>query len=276
MASGGASGTVTVEDQRSTLILKLYLAKTLQKFTAFCVKFVVSRQRTVVQFVVSRQRTVVQFVDRKTVCGERTADRNTFCGERTADRNTFCGEQTADRSTVCGEQTVDRSTFCGERTADRSTFCGERTADRSTVCGEQTADRSTVCGEQTADRSTVCGEQTVDRSTVCGEQTADRSTVSRWVTRFRDEHVNVNDDPRAGRAKTSTDERSVKLVADFLAQNRRAMCEKISQATGISPTSVFRILTKDLQKRKLCARWVPPCLTAEQKTVLNIYCFIMY
>jgi len=28
---------------------------------------------------------------------------------------------------------------------------------------------------------------------------------------------------------------------------------------------VFRILTKDMQKRKIFARWVPHCLTAEQK-----------
>jgi len=57
----------------------------------------------------------------------------------------------------------------------------------------------------------------------------------------------------------------MKLVAGFLAQDRGATCEEISQATGISPTSVFSILTKDLQKRKICARWVPHCLTAEEK-----------
>jgi len=106
-------------------------------------------------------------------------------------------------------------------------------------------DCSTVCGEQIADCSTVCGEQTADCSTVCGEQTADCSTVSRWATRY--------DDPRPGRPKTSTDERSVKLVADFLAQDHRAMCEEISQDTGISPTSLFHILTNNLQKRKICA-----------------------
>jgi len=57
----------------------------------------------------------------------------------------------------------------------------------------------------------------------------------------------------------------VKLVADFLAQDRRATCEEISRATGSSPTSVFRILTNDLQKRKFCAWWVLQCLTAGQK-----------
>jgi histone-lysine N-methyltransferase SETMAR len=69
----------------------------------------------------------------------------------------------------------------------------------------------------------------------------------------------------SGRPKTSTDEGSVKLVADFRSQDHRATHKKISQATGISPTSIFRILTNDLKKRKICARWVPHCLTVEQK-----------
>jgi hypothetical protein len=57
----------------------------------------------------------------------------------------------------------------------------------------------------------------------------------------------------------------VKLVADFLEADCRVTCKEISQATGIPPTSVFYILTSDLQKRKTCGRWVPHCLTAEQK-----------
>ena len=100
---------------------------------------------------------------------------------------------------------------------------------------------------------------------VCGEQTVDRSTVSRWATHFLERRVTVNDDPRPGRPKTSTDELSVKLVADFLAEDCRVTCEEISQATGISPSSVFHILTKNLQKRKIYARWFPHCLTVEQK-----------
>jgi hypothetical protein len=72
--------------------------------------------------------------------------------------------------------------------------------------------------------------------------------------------------------KISTHERSVKLVIDFLVQDLRATCKEISQTTGISTTSVFRILTKDLQKRQFCARWLPHYLTAEQKQKrLEIY-----
>ena len=98
---------------------------------------------------------------------------------------------------------------------------------------------------------------------ICGEQTVDCSTVSCWTTHFHEGHVTINDDRRPGSPKTSTDEQSVKLVADFLAQDRQAIWEEISQATRISPTSVFCILTKDLQKRKICAQWVTHCLTAE-------------
>jgi hypothetical protein len=123
------------------------------------------------------------------------------------------------------------------------------------VCGEETVDSSTVCGEETVESSTVCGEETVDSSTVCGEETVDSSTVSRWATRFREGRVTINDDPRPGTSKTSTDERSMKLVVDFLEQDRRATCEEASQATGISPTPVFRNLKKNLQKRKICANW---------------------
>jgi hypothetical protein len=55
---------------------------------------------------------------------------------------------------------------------------------------------------------------------VCGGQTLERSTVSRLATRFHVGRVTINDDPRAGRPKISTDERSAKLVADFLAEDR--------------------------------------------------------
>jgi len=77
--------------------------------------------------------------------------------------------------------------------------------------------------------------------------------------------VIINNYQKPGRLKTSTVEGSVKLVGEFLAQDRQATCEEISQAAGISPTSVFCILTNDFQKRKICAWWVPHRLTAKQK-----------
>jgi transposase len=66
-------------------------------------------------------------------------------------------------------------------------------------------------------RGKNCTEIHIALHEVCGEQTVNHSTVSRWAIRFREGRVTINDDPRPGRPKTSTDEGSVKLVADFLA-----------------------------------------------------------
>ena len=87
-------------------------------------------------------------------------------------------------------------------------------------------------------------------SEVCGEFTVGRSIVSHWANRFRGGCVSIDNDPKPGRPRTSTDERSVKLVADALEEDRRATCEELSRARGIPATSVFRILSTDLKKKK--------------------------
>ena len=64
------------------------------------------------------------------------------------------------------------------------------------------------------------------------EFTVDRSTFSRWRNRFRGGCVSIDNDPRPGRLRTSPDERSVKLVADALEEDRRGTSEELSTATG--------------------------------------------
>ena len=66
-------------------------------------------------------------------------------------------------------------------------------------------------------------------SEVCGEFTVDRATVSRWANRFRGGCVTIDNDPRPGRPRTSTDQRSVKLVADTLEEDCRVTCEEQEQ-----------------------------------------------
>ena len=59
-------------------------------------------------------------------------------------------------------------------------------------------------------------------SDVCGEFTVDCSTVSCQANSFRGGCVSIDNDPRPGRPRTSTHERSVKLVADALEEDRHA------------------------------------------------------
>ena len=86
-------------------------------------------------------------------------------------------------------------------------------------------------------------------SEVCDEFTVYRSTVSRWANHFPGGCLSIDNDPRPGRPTTSTDERSVKLVADALEEDRRATCEELSRAAEAKtsqenaqePTSVDRV-----------------------------------
>ena len=65
--------------------------------------------------------------------------------------------------------------------------------------------------------------------------------------------MSIDNDPRPGRPRKSTDERSVKLVADALEEDHHTICEELSRAMGVPATSVFCILTNDIKKRKISA-----------------------
>ena len=73
-------------------------------------------------------------------------------------------------------------------------------------------------------------------SEVCGEFTVDRSTVSHWVNHLRGGCVCIDNGRKLGRPRTSTGERSVKLVADALEEDRRATREELSRVTGAQPS----------------------------------------
>ena len=60
----------------------------------------------------------------------------------------------------------------------------------------------------------------------------DRSTVSRWANRLRGGCASIDKDPRPGRPRISTDNRSVKLVADAYEEDRPAICEELFRTTG--------------------------------------------
>ena len=104
---------------------------------------------------------------------------------------------------------------------------------------------------------TLCGKNSTKihsaLSEVCGEFTVDHSTVSHWANRFCGGCESKDNDSRPGRPRTSTDERSVKLVAESLEEDHRATCEELSRATGVPAMSVIHILTNDLKKRSISA-----------------------
>jgi len=96
-------------------------------------------------------------------------------------------------------------------------------------------------------------------------EAVNRSKVFRFYSRFRDRRELVEDDERGGRPKSTRTEVNIAAVADLVKYDRRIASRMIAEFLNIPKTVVVRILKEDLEKRKLCARFVPRSLTPEQK-----------
>ncbi|KAK9731604.1 hypothetical protein QE152_g13460 [Popillia japonica] len=114
----------------------------------------------------------------------------------------------------------------------------------------------------------------------CGIDTVDRSTVQRWHKRFRKGRISIENNPRSGRPSIVTQDNTNAAIVDTLIdEDRRMTVREVAAATGISKSSVYRIITEILQKRKIAARkrkiaarWVPHFLSPEQTATRQDIC----
>lgn len=90
-----------------------------------------------------------------------------------------------------------------------------------------------------------------------------RSLVFKWHNRFRD---GWTDSAKRGR-KPYMNASNVKVTKDVIDGDRRKTVRAVSECTGISKSSVQRILTSQLNMSHVSARWVPRLLTEEEKQV---------
>ncbi|XP_054282527.1 protein GVQW3-like [Macrosteles quadrilineatus] len=92
-----------------------------------------------------------------------------------------------------------------------------------------------------------------------------KTQVYEWFSRYINGDMSIQDKPRSGRPSTSrTDENLVK-VKEFVLADRRQTIEQISEASGLSWSSIQRILTEDLNMKRVAAKFVPRALTDFQK-----------
>ena len=109
----------------------------------------------------------------------------------------------------------------------------------------------------------------------------DHSTVSRWANRFRGGCVSIDNDPRPGRPRTSTDQRSVKLMADAFEEDLCATCEELSRAMGAKtsqenaqePTSVARAWATHSSQQ--CSPAYYGCCNQKTSTIMGEKCYLM-
>ncbi|UYV61097.1 hypothetical protein LAZ67_1003416 [Cordylochernes scorpioides] len=92
-----------------------------------------------------------------------------------------------------------------------------------------------------------------------------RTTVFEWHSRFEAGRISIEDDPRQGRPTYQKTDENVQKIADLIKENPRTTLLELEQDTGISKTTIGRIVTEDLRLKKTPAKFIPRFLTNEQK-----------
>jgi transposase len=100
---------------------------------------------------------------------------------------------------------------------------------------------------------------------VYGDNAMKKTAVYKWVARFSEGRASVINKEGSGRPTTSrTDEHNAKF-RQIVRENRRLTVRNIPEQLNIGRETVKKILTGDLDMRKVCAKVVPMELTEEQE-----------
>lgn len=90
--------------------------------------------------------------------------------------------------------------------------------------------------------------------------------VKTWCRRFKeDSTATCSSLPRSGRPLSVTTDENVTLISQMIEEDSRLTVREIADSMDMSLDRVHNILTNILQKRYVCAKWVPHLLTAENK-----------
>ena len=92
-----------------------------------------------------------------------------------------------------------------------------------------------------------------------------KTAVYRWVKLFSEGRECVTDEERSGRPATRITEEIIVKVRQIVRENRRLTVRSIAEQLNIGRETVRKILTEDLDMKKVCAKMVPKELTEEQK-----------
>jgi len=85
------------------------------------------------------------------------------------------------------------------------------------------------------------------------------------MKRFSEGREHVTDEERSGRSAISRTEENIAKVLQIVRENRRLTVRSIAEQVNIDRETVRKILTDDLDMRKVCEKMVPKEFTEEQR-----------
>ncbi|GFW20203.1 uncharacterized protein TNCV_1855271 [Trichonephila clavipes] len=91
------------------------------------------------------------------------------------------------------------------------------------------------------------------------------SRVRKWVRKFKDGRTNVHDEERSRQSSVITDD-LMQAVEINIREDRRFTIITLSlEFPDVSRSVVYKIVTEDLNFKKLCSRWIPRLHAAKHK-----------
>ena len=92
---------------------------------------------------------------------------------------------------------------------------------------------------------------------VYGDDYMSCTQVYTWFTRFKNGRDDLNDDPRPGRPEASNRAELVEKVREIITIDANFTVRMLTEELNLSYCTIYTILTEDLGKRKVFARFVP-------------------
>jgi histone-lysine N-methyltransferase SETMAR len=101
--------------------------------------------------------------------------------------------------------------------------------------------------------------------TVYVDKASGRSSVIEWFKRFKDGGEDLQDDPRRWRPSTSRNADPIANIREVTTRDRQWALRMMADEVDISKETIRQTRHEDLQKRRICTKFVPHRLTDEQK-----------
>ncbi|GFY24342.1 uncharacterized protein TNCV_1013911 [Trichonephila clavipes] len=100
---------------------------------------------------------------------------------------------------------------------------------------------------------------------VYGTEAMSDNKIRKWVRKLKDGRTDIHDEERSGRPSKIIDDLML-AVETKIRENRRFTITTLSlEFHNVSRSVVYKIVTGNLNFKKLCSRWVPRLLAAEHK-----------
>jgi len=97
------------------------------------------------------------------------------------------------------------------------------------------------------------------------EEALSKTQVYEWYSRFKGGEILCEDQPRSGRPSSSRCDENLENVRNAISADRRRIIDEISEVTGLSWSSCQRMLTEDLNMKRVSAKFVSRLLTEDKK-----------